>query len=62
MADVEAIKYVSQLDGCIVIRYQVFMSSFILSFDLMDNQLGVTIGFEICYPHLSSELEADEQG
>ena len=61
MADVEAIKCVSQLDGCIMIRYQIFMSSLIFSFDLIDDQLGVTIGFEICDPHLLSELEANEQ-
>jgi len=62
MADVKAIKCVNYLDGCIVVRYQVFMLNLILSFDLIDDQLGVTIGFEICYPHLLSVLEADEQG
>ena len=62
MADVEAIKCVSQLDGYIVIRYQVFMSNLILFFDLTDDQLGVTIGFEICYPILLSELETNEHG
>jgi len=60
MADVKAIECVSQLDGYMVVRYRVFMSNLILSFDLIDDQLGVTIGFEICYPHLLSKLEADE--
>ena len=47
MANVEAIKYVSQLHGCQVLWYQVFMMNLILSFDLIDNQFGVTIDFKI---------------
>jgi len=37
-----------------VIRYQVFMTDLILSFDLVDNQFGVTISFKILYSHLLS--------
>jgi len=33
----------------------------ILSFDLVDNQFGVTISFEVLYPHLLSELKANEK-
>jgi len=61
MADVEAIKYVSQLNGYLVIMYQIFMTNPILSFDLIDNQLRVTIGFKVFHPHLSAESEANEQ-
>jgi len=60
MADVEANKCVSQLDGCMTIRYHVFMVNLILSFDLINDQLRVTIGFEIFYPHLLSEFEGNE--
>jgi len=35
MANVETIKLVGQLNGCMVIKYQVFMMDLILSFDLM---------------------------
>ena len=59
MANVEAVKCVSQLNGCLVIRYQVFMTNLILSFDLIDNQFGVTVGFKILYSHLSGESEAN---
>jgi len=61
MADVKAIKCVSQLDGCMMRRYQVFMSDLILSFDLIDDQLRVTIGLELFHSHLLSRLEANEQ-
>jgi len=43
-----------------VIRYQVFMPNLILSLDLVDDQFGVTISFKVPYPHLLSELKADE--
>jgi len=56
MADIEAIKGVSQLDGCIMIKYQVFMTNLILSLDLINNQFGVTIGFKVLYPYLLSKL------
>jgi len=58
MAD-EAVKCVSQLNGCLVIRYQVFITNLILSFDLTDNQLEVTVSFNILYPQLSGELETN---
>ena len=62
MANVEAIKYVSQLNGigCMVIKYQIFMTNLMLSFDLIDNQFGITIGFKILYLHLSDELQANK--
>jgi len=44
-----------------VIRYQVFLRNLILSFDLVGNQYGVTISFEVLHLHLLSELEANEQ-
>ena len=61
MTDVEAIKCISQLNGCMVIRYQVFMTDLIFTLDLVDDQFGVTISFKLPYPHLLSELEANEQ-
>ena len=60
MADIEAIKYVSQLDGFMVIRYQVFMMNLVLSVDLINNQFGVIIGFRVLYPYLLSKLKANE--
>ena len=45
-----------------VIRYHVFVMNLILSFDLVDNQFEVTISFKVLYPHLLSEIEANEQG
>jgi len=44
-----------------VMGYQVFMMNLILSFDLVDNQFGVTISLKVLYPHLLSELKANEQ-
>ena len=37
------------------------MTDITLSFDLVDNQFGVTIGFKVLYPHMLSELGADKQ-
>ena len=37
------------------------MMNLVLSFDLADNQFGVTISFMVLYPHLLSELEATDQ-
>ena len=44
-----------------VVRYQVFMTDLIFSFDFVDNQFGVIISFKVLYPYLLSELEANEQ-
>ena len=60
MADIEATKCVIQLDGCMVIRYQVFMMNLVLSLDLINNQFGVTIDFKELYPHLLTKLEAKD--
>ena len=60
MVDIEAIKCVSQLDGCMVIRYQVFMTNLVLFLDLINNQFEVTISFKVLYSHLLSEPEANE--
>jgi len=37
------------------------MMDLILSFDLVDDQFGVTISFEVLYLYLLSELEGNEQ-
>ena len=34
------------------------MTNLILSFDLIDDQFGVIVGFKVLYRHLSGELEA----
>ena len=60
MADIEAIKCVSQFNGCLVIRYQVFMTNLILLLDLINNQFGVTIGFKVLYSHSLGELEVNK--
>ena len=61
MTDVEAFKCIIQLNGCMVIRYEVFMTDLIFTLDLVDDQLGIAISFKVLYPHLLSELEANEQ-
>jgi len=61
MTNIEAIKYVSQLNDYMVIRYKVFMTNLILSLDLINLQLEITIGFEIFYPHSLSKLKANEK-
>ena len=61
MTDVEAFRRISQLNGCIVIRYEVFMTDLIFTFDLVDDQLGININFKVLYSHLLSKLEANEQ-
>jgi len=60
MADTKAITHVSQLDGCMVKRYQVIILNLIFSLDLIDDQFRVTIGFEIFHTYLLSKLEATE--
>jgi len=37
------------------------MMDLIFTLDLVDDQLGITINFKVSYPHLLSELEANEQ-
>jgi len=61
MANVKAIKSISQFNGCLMIWNQVFIVNLKLSFDLANNQFGVTISFKILYPHLLSKSEANEQ-
>ena len=36
------------------------MTYLIFTLDLVDDQLGITISFKVSYPHLLSELEANE--
>jgi len=43
-----------------VIRFEVFMADLIFTFNLADDQLRIAISFKILYPHLLSELEANE--
>ena len=61
MADVESFKCSNQLNGCMVIRYEVFVTDLIFTLDLIDDQLGIAIRFKVLYPHLLGELEANEQ-
>jgi len=61
MTDIEAFKYISQLNGCMMIRYEVFMVDLIFTLNLVDDQLGIAISFKILYPHLLSEVEANDQ-
>ena len=41
MTDVEAFKCSSQLNGYMMIRYEVFMADLIFTLDLVDDQLGI---------------------
>ena len=43
MTDVEAFKYISQLNDSMVIRHEVFMTDLIFTLDLVDDQLGIAI-------------------
>ena len=61
MTDVEAFECISQLNGCMMIRYEVFMENLIFTFNLVDDQLGIAISFKILYPHLLSEVEENAQ-
>ena len=61
MTDVEAVKHISQLNDCMVIRYEVFMMDLIFTLNFVDDQLGIAISFKVLYPNLLSELEANEQ-
>jgi len=60
MTDVEAFECISQLNGCMMIRYEVFMENLIFTFNLVDDQLRIAISFKILYPHLLNEVEANE--
>ena len=62
MAYVEAIERVGQCEGRLVIWYQVFVSNLVFSSDLINNQLGVAVGFEVLDLKLFSNLEPDEEG
>ena len=44
-----------------MIKYEVFMVDLIFTLNLVDDQLGIAISFKILYPHLLSEVEANEQ-
>jgi len=61
MTDIEAFKCISQLNDCMVIRYEIFVTDLIFTLDLVDDQLGIAISFKVLYPHLLGELEANEQ-
>ena len=61
MTDVEAFKRISQLNSCMVMRYEVFMMDLIFTLDLVDDQLGIAISFKVLYPHLLGELKANEK-
>ena len=60
VADIEAVKCISQLNGYLIVLYQIVMTYFIFPFDLIDNHLGITIGFLVLQPHFPSKLEADK--
>ena len=60
MTDVETFKCISQLNGCMVIRYEVFMTDLIFTLDLIDDQLRIAINLKVLYHHLLSELETNE--
>ena len=60
MTDIEAFKCISQLNGCMVIRYEVFVMDFIFTLDLVDDQLEIALSFKVLYPHLLGELKANE--
>ena len=60
MTDVEAFKCISQLNGSMMIRYEVFMTDLIFTLDLVNDQFGITISFKVLCPHLLSELEAKQ--
>ena len=60
MTDVEAFKWISQLNNCMVIRHEVLITELIFTLDLVNDQLGITISFKVLYPLLLSELEANK--
>jgi len=60
MTNVEAFECISQLNGCMMIRYEIFMADLIFTLNLVHDQLGIAISFNILYPHLLSEVEANE--
>ena len=43
-----------------MIRYEVFMTDLIFTLNLVEDQLGIIISFKVSYPHLLTELEANE--
>ena len=44
-----------------VIRFEIFMTDLIFTLNLVDDQLGIAISIKILYPHLLSEVEANDQ-
>ena len=61
MTNIEAYECFSQLNDCMMIWYEVFMVDLIFTLNLVDDQLGIAISFKILYPHLLSEVEANDQ-
>ena len=44
-----------------MIRYEIFMADLIFILNLVDDQLGIAISFNILYPDLLSEVDANEE-
>ena len=59
--DAEAFECISELNGCMMIRYEVFIADLIFTLNLVDDQLRITISFKKLYPHLLRKVEANEQ-
>jgi len=61
MVNVEVFKLLCHDNGRVVIRHQVFMSDFVLSVNLVDDELRITKCFEISYSNLFSKLYPDQK-
>ena len=57
MVNVEVFKLLCYVNGCVVIGHQVFMSD-----NLIDDELWITVCFEIFDSNIFSKLHLDQEG
>jgi len=59
MVDVEALEFLCQVDSCVVIGHQVFMSDLVLPTNVVDDEFQITVCFEIFNANLLCKLYSD---
>jgi len=61
MVDVEACELLCHIDSCVVVRYQVFMSDFVLPANLVNDEFRITVRVEMLDTNLFCKLHSDRQ-
>jgi len=61
IVNVEVSEPLRHVDDCVVIGHQVFMSEFVLPANLIDDEIRITVRFEIFNPNLIGDLHPDQE-